>query len=665
MIRKLPVLALLFAAPLAAQNVTPLRVNEPITRELAPHEQQVFTVTLRANQFVAGFADQHDLDVVVRVTGPNDSTVGQFDETARGADPSSFTTKAAGVYRLVVSPFRDAGPGRYTLQLLRVEAVARTPERRVDQLFALWDRPGSPGASVAIEQHGRVLYEHGYGEAQVEYHIPITPNTIFHVASVSKQFTAFAIAMLASEGRLSLDDDVRRYIPELPDLGATVTLRHLLHHVSGWRDQWNLVGLAGWRSDDVITKDQIMRVLVRQRELNFPPGSEYLYSNTGFTLLAEVVARVTGESFPQWTQEHIFRPLGMTRSHFHDDHQEIVPDRAYSYEDGPNGLRNSVLSYANVGATSLFTTAEDLTRWMHNLQTGAVGGAQVIAMMHERYVLTSGDTISYALGLGIGTYRGLRTVGHGGADAGFRSAVMRFPDQDLSIAVLSNLGGFNPDQLVRQVAEAYLGRQMDSAEAARPPAVAAAAAGVAVSRDLLDAYAGEYDLVGSPLHLVVTRVDGHLAAQATGQGQFPLVAESDSVFFFAPANIRVTFHREASGAVNRFALVQGGATTRGQRLGTETVGPVQLADYVGTYDSPELETTYHLVVRNDTLIAEHIRHDPIPLMHTDGDLFRGSAWFFGPTRFERDASGAVTGMRVSSGRVRNVLFVKRTGVVGR
>jgi CubicO group peptidase (beta-lactamase class C family) len=655
---------LLFAKPAAAQDTTALRVDRPINRELAQHERQAFDLTVRANQFVVGFADQIDVDLVVTVYGPDGKQQNEFDGPARGAELFSFTAKEAGRYVIVVQPFRDNGPGRYTMHLLRVEPVARTREGRVDQLFAVWDRPGSPGASVAIERNGQILYEHGYGEAQVEYHIPIRANTIFHVASVSKQFTAFSIAMLASEGRLSLDDDVRKYIPELPDLGATVTLRHLLHHVSGWRDQWNLLALAGWRLDDVITKDQILRLLVRQRELNFQPGAEHLYSNTGFTLLAEVVARVTGESFPDWTREHLFQPLGMTRTHFHADHQEIVPDRAYSYENGPHGLQKSVLSYANVGATSLFTTAEDLARWMHNLQTGTVGGPDVLAMMHERYVLNGGDTIPYALGLVHGTFRGLHTVGHSGGDAGFRSEAIRFPDQNLSVTVLSNLGSVNPGQLANQVAEIYLEREMTAAEAAAPPAATAAAG--TVSRELLDAYAGEYDLIGTPLRITFTRDGDRLVAQATGQSQFPLTPESDSVFVFSQATIRIVFRREPSGEVNRFTLAQGGSTLPGQRVGTSApVAPVDLTPYLGAYDSPELETTYTLVARNDTLVAEHIRHDPITLTHVGPDRFTGSAWFFGPTVFERDSAGTVTGMRVSSGRVRNVLFVKRTGPVGR
>ena len=661
------VLAPLLAPSARAQDTTALRVNQPVTREIAQNERQTYSLTLGANQFVVGEADQHDLDVVVLVYEPDGRQMHAFDDPARGPEPFIFTATQAGRYHIVVHPFADNGPGRYTMRLHTVEAVASTPAGRVDQVFAPWDRPGSPGASVAIERDGRILYEAGFGEAQLEYHIPIEANTIFHVASVSKQFTAFAIAMLAGQGRLSLDDDIRTHLPELPDLGATVTVRHLLHHTSGWRDQWALLGLGGWRLDDVITKDQIMRLLTRQRELNFAPGEEYLYSNSGYTMLAEIVARVSGQSFPDWTREHLFEPLGMTRTHFHDDHQMLVPDRAYSYANSASGFQHSALNYANAGATSLFTTAGDLGRWMHNLATGTVGGAEVLAMMHERFVLTSGDTIPYALGLVHGTFRGLPTVGHGGADAGFRSSVMRFPEQHLSVTVLANLANFNPGLLAQQVAEIYLEPEIAAAE----PAPSPAATGepdtvVTVARTLLDAYAGEYQLVGVPLTIVVTRADDALTAQATGQQQFTLTAQSDSVFLLAEAQARFVFLRETSGDVNRFRLTQGGQTIEGRRVGTKPDATVDLTQYVGVYDSPELETTYTLVLRNDTLVAEHVRHDPITLAQVGTDRFVANAWFFGTANFTRDASGEVTGMRVSSGRVRNLLFVKRAGdAVGR
>lgn len=366
---------------------------------------------------------------------------------------------------------------------------------QVDALFAEWEKPDSPGAALMIIHEGRIVYRRGYGSANLEYGIPITPGTIFHVASVSKQFTAAAVALLADRGRLSLDDEVQTYLPSVPDFGHRITIRHLIHHTSGLRDQWEILRLAGWRMDDVITQAQIMQMACRQRDLNFLPGSEYLYSNTGYTFLAEIVARVSGRSFRQFTDEQIFKPLGMRNTHFHDDHEEIVPNRAYSYKPHPKGgFRKSVLNYANVGATSLFTTAEDLARWLLNFEIPLVGTPALVEQLHERFTLTSGERIPYAFGLRHNTYRGIPYIGHSGWDAGFKSFVGRFPDQRLGVVLLTNLVTFNPEALAGRVAEAYLGDrvQWGPEEPPASPAADPPAAGPELNADQLSQYAGTY-----------------------------------------------------------------------------------------------------------------------------------------------------------------------------
>ncbi len=437
-------------------------------------------------------------------------------------------------------------------------------------------------------------------------------------------------------------------------------MRHLIHHTSGLRDQWNLLALAGWRLDDVITRDQILRLITRQRELNFEPGAEYLYCNTGYTLLAEIVSRVTGQPFPEWTRENLFEPLGMTRTHFHDDHQEIVPGRAYSYEHDPEGgYRKSVLSYANAGATSLFTTAPDLVRWMRNLDTGGVGGSQVLETVHTRGVLNDGDTIPYAFGLVHGAFLGLATVGHGGADAGFRSNVLRFPEQGLSVVVLSNLAGFNPGGLARGAAEVFLGEMdvlpeapAEGGERTDP----ATGETVSVDPEILRDYVGSYRVGGIVVEISVD--DGRLIATAQDDA-LELQARSETEFRSPPQDVTIVFVRDQTGEVTHFLLRQGGQETEAPRIPPFDAASVELAAYVGTYDSPELETTYELVVEDSALVARHVRHDAIALTPVEEDVFSGSAWFFGETRFERGPGGEITGMRVSSGRVRDLLFVKR------
>jgi CubicO group peptidase (beta-lactamase class C family) len=291
---------------------------------------------------------------------------------------------------------------------------AERPSEQVDKLFEKMDRTISPGCAVAALRDGKILYQRGYGMADLDHNVPITAETVFHVASMSKQFTAAAIVMLAQERKLSLDDEVRKYVPELPDFGAPVTLRQLVHHTSGLRDQWELLGLAGWRySPDLITDDDVLSIMSRQKDLNFPPGSKHMYSNTGYTLLAQVVKRVSGQSFREFTTSRIFQPLGMRNTHFRDDHAEIVKNMAYGYVPAKDTFRISITNFDTVGATSLLTTVEDLALWDENFYNPRVGGPEMIRQMLERGKLSDGEQLDYAFGLVIGKHRGLATVDQG------------------------------------------------------------------------------------------------------------------------------------------------------------------------------------------------------------------------------------------------------------
>ncbi len=652
----LAALALFFAsANVLAQNVTPLERDAPIERDLAAGQVHRYAITLEAAQFAFVAVEQRGIDVILHVTGPDGEELFEVDSPngRQGIEPVMLFTEVAGDYHIEVRPLNeDADPGRYQVRIERLEPVAATREGRVDQLFAVWDRPGGPGASIGIIQDGEIVYANGYGEAQLEYHVPITPETVFHVASVSKQFTAFAIILLADRGLVSLDDDIRDYLPELHDFGPTITIRHLIHHVSGLRDQWDLLAFAGWRLDDVITRDQILRLIERQRELNFPPGDMYLYCNTGYTLLAEIVSRVTATPFPQFMREEVFEPLGMAHTHFHDDHEMVVPNRAYSYAADPDGgFRKSVLSYANVGATSLFTTVGDVLRWTRNLEEGTVGGPRVLELMHQRGVLNSGDTLGYAAGLGIGQHRGLSLIGHAGGDAGFRTYVGRFPDQGLAVAVFSNAASFNASQMALRAADVYLEEHVR--ETTETPVVESREPARAdVDPAVFDEYEGSYSLP-SGLLVEVEREGDRLMGQATGQPRVELIPRSETEFFVPEASATITFERER-GEVTALVLVQGNVVQTAQRLPPFDPTSVVLEDYAGRYYSAELETSYVLVVDEGHLQAVHVRHDPIDISDPVGpDRFESD---FGRVRFERDAAGTVTRMLVSSGRVRNLRF---------
>ena len=447
-----------------------------------------------------------------------------------------------------------------------------TLEAKVDQLFAEWNRSDSPGAALAVTREGEIIYKRGYGLANLEYDIPITPTTIFDIASVSKQFAAFAIATLAHDGKLSLDDNIRTYLPDVPDFGYTITIGHLLHHTSGLRDWVQSLVIAGVAMEDVISFKHILKMVRQQKALNFEPGTAYSYSNTGYNLLAEIVERVTGDSFREWTDANIFKPLAMTNSHFHDDHQMILKNRAYSYQAVENGgFKHAVNNTTTLGSSSLFSTVEDLAKWILNFDNTQIGEQTVIEQMHQRGVLNNGEQISYAFGLNIGDYRGSKTVGHSGSWRGFRSHLVRFPDQKFGVVILCNLDTFNPLNLAEKVADIYLA----------------------------DA----------------------LAPEATSEPEKTVESAEDTK--------------------------------------PEPLAPEQLTEFEGDYYTEELDTTYTIRVREDGLVAQHIRHDDILLTYTNSH-FHGDSWFFPEIHFTRDDAGQVTGFRLTGDRVRNLYFEKKT-----
>jgi len=647
--------AALIASPSAALGQaegSELVVGKPVERALAGGGKHSYRVHLKSGHWLKAILYQRGIDVIVRVLSPEGKQLAEIDSPNgdQGAEPVFVTSEATGDYRIEVFPVdKNAVAGRYEIKVEQVQAAAKDSGEKVDRLFALWDRPGSPGASVAVIKDGRIIYKKGYGYANLEYDVPITPSTIFHVASVSKQFTAFAAAMLASQGKLSLDDDIRKHLPEVPDFGKKITIKNLIHHVSGLRDQWELLAMAGWRLDDVITTRHILDMVSHEKELNFDPRQEMLYCNTGYTLLAEIVARVSGKPFRAYTEEAIFKPIGMTSSHFHDDHEMIVKNRAYSYvEAGGKDFKLLPLNYATVGATSLFTTAEDLAKWVQNFDEPRAGNRAVIEQMYEVGVLGNGEQTAYAFGLIMGQRKGLKTVGHAGGDAGYRSYVVRYPEQKFAVVVLSNLATFNPGQLAGQIADIYLADQFkpEQAKAEEPKRNE-----VPVSAAVLKSYEGTYQV--RPGLVVTISVDnGHLMAEATGEGKARAFAESESRFSVPAYKTALEFEKNGEGRVDRVSF-------RGmsvKRVELFSPPPEKLSDFTGDYYSAELGTTYTMTIDKGKLVARHRRTGDVPLSPTFTDQFRGGQFYFRHVVFTRDGQNRVNGFRLTGGRVRNMRF---------
>ena len=538
--------------------------------------------------------------------------------------------------------------------------AAQLLRERTDNVFAQWDSTVTPGCALSVMKDGQILYKRGYGMADLDHDVPIRPETVFHVASISKQFTAAAVLLLAQDGKLSLDDEVHKYITELPDFGVPITIRHLIYHTSGLRDQWNLLGLAGWRySLDLITDDDVMDLMSRQKDLNFKPGEKHVYCNTGYTLLAQIVKRVSGQSFREFTTSRIFEPLGMKSTHFRDDHAEVVKHIAYGYEEGKgrNVYRLSITNFDTVGATSLLTTVEDLARWDENFYHPIVGGPRMVEQQLQRGRLNSGKQLDYAFGLQHGKYRGLATVDHGGSDAGYRADLLRFPQQHFSIACLCNQAETRPGELTRKVADIYLAEQMKEPLPAHSESSAKA---VTVPDERLGQYAGLYWKKDDETGMRILHKDGKLFLSQSEDENLELTPVAGNRFEQVAYHVAFTFDRATDGGSWRLSV-----QARGQEApevyegATEFVPtPEQLSGYAGSYVSAEIDPVYRIVVENGRLVLKRLKSKPENLRPTIVDYFESPT---GDLHFQRNSASKITGFLLNSGRIRNFRFTKMVG----
>ena len=648
------VLALALASGAAAQEApAPLQPGAPVEGAVAPGSADAYTLDIDAGQFVLGRAIQHSADVVVTVSGPDGAEVGEYDATARGADAFQFVTEASGAYTFTVTPFEDA-EGDYSLVLDRVEPEATTPEGIVEQVYASVDREDSPGVVFAVARRGELAHARPFGMANLTYGIPYTLETPTNIGSTSKQFTAFAIGLLDARGQLSLDDDVREHIPELPDFGQTVTLRHLITHTSGYREVFNALAMAG-RDGESVQRREIIELVQRQPELQNEPGAEWNYNNTGYALLAEVVERVSGESFPDWMRENVFLPLGMENTTVRESPDALIPGRAAGYTDASGGGWDEVADLGGaMGAGAIYSTAPALARWMDNYRTATLGGRALIEAMTTPYVLASGDTTEYGFGLFVNELRGLDRLDHGGADLAHRSTFHYYPEIETGFIVLSNF----PDapSAGRRLTEAFIGEHLaPEPEDEAPEASDEDFDPATFGPETFDAYAGRYELEAAPGFVMTFRRDGErYLIEPSGQPETEVFPIAENRFESRLVDAQVTFHVEDDGSVPRLTLHQGGDYVA-NRLADEAEAPT-LADYAGRYLSDELEAFYTVEEAEGELHLVHRRaEEPLALTHVSEDSFSGG-FPIASVDFERDASGAVTGFYAGNGRTRGVWF---------
>ena len=521
---------------------------------------------------------------------------------------------------------------------------------RVDSIFAAFDKPDTPGCAVAVSDGGRTVFAKGYGMASLEHDLPITPTSAFYAASVSKQFTAFAVAMLAEQGKLSLDDDIRKWIPEVPNFGKTITVRHLIHHTSGLRDYFGLLGMTGWPNDGPVTEAQFLDLVSRQKALNFEPGSRSLYSNTGYVLLSILVKRVSGNSLREFADQAMFAPLGMTNSHFRDDHTMLVKHRAFAYSPRGTGWQMNVPGFDVVGDGGLFTTAEDLAKWARNFDDRTVGGEALAARVLTRGRLTSGDSISYAYGLVHNVYRGQPVIEHGGAYGGYRTNLLRFPAHRLAVAVLCNASTANAAQLSQAVATVFLGDRLGAVTAAATTSSAGSATTIKLSPEQLARYAGAYwDPRSETLRRIEAR-DSMLVVLGT-----PIVLSpvSETSFRASLINATVTFAVDRAGLATMDEISPNGDKSTYKRMPAPKTDAGTLAGFTGDYISDELDTTWRMETSGGALKLRRRALPDITLQPVFPDAFNSPG---GVIRFVRGDNGRVTGFVIGAGRVTGFVF---------
>lgn len=522
-------------------------------------------------------------------------------------------------------------------------------EERIDRLFAVWKACLCPGGQVGVRYRGEIVYQKCFGYANLEHRIPITDSTVFHIASMSKQITAMAVLLLHEDGKLHIDDDIRLYLADIIKFSEPVTIRQLMNHTSGIRDQFFLLNMCGVRIEDTITQADTLRVIAQQRNLNFKPGSMYSYSNSNYTLLAEIVTRVSGMSMTEWCRKRIFEPLGMTRTVFQETFWQVIPDRADSYEnDGYDGFAKYVLNFGTYGATALNSCVTDYLKWFENLTTPTICSQETLQLMKQRPVLGNGCLSEYAGGITFYQLGSHKAFGHSGGDAQYRSNGEIYEDDGLEIIIFSNTGTQMPADLTRSIASMILKLeepqdQPDTLQSDQAPEMSRMA-GFYLCRESLY-YSCEIALRNGVPYVSLsyegTRMT-HMGGNHFTLGQYNMHCYFDETGFFA----------RLGEAVMRF-----------DRLEKAILPPAIAAEYIGEYYASELKTQYLFTVEADVLTGREWRDEPYPCYMVSQDQF---ICRFGRITerisFRRNESNVVAGLTMENDRVFCMDFQKVTGV---
>ncbi len=655
--------AILIAASHTSAQTTELRRSRTLPGSLTAGDTARYTLDADEDQFVLGEVNQISIDVTIRVLGPDGTQIARFGGLGRGPERFGGRISTAGTHtvELFIAGDDDDASGNYEITLLRQERVATDPKKLADQMMARFDGDHSPGAAVRVWRDGKTLYSKTYGMANLTYGIPFEADTRTNIGSTSKQFTAFAIMLQAERGHLSLDDDIRTHIPELPEFEHTIQVRHLITHTTGLREFLNLLSMTGRRLDrgDWIDRSEIIEIVQRQPKLQNVPGAEWNYNNTAYGLAAAIVERTSGQDFHVFMQENIFGPLGMTGTMVRPSIRHIVPNNSEGYTPTPDGYRQIGDLGGAVGAGAMYSTIADLQIWIENFANPRVGTRESLDEMMTSFVLNDGEETGYGYGLFIDEQGGLKRVQHGGADVAHRSMLVYYPEINAGITTQSNHAQFGSN-VTFELAEAFFKDAMELEEEEETEAIAETEFDpAAYDPEDFDELVGRYALDASPAFILAfTREDGTFYTQATGQQRLEIVPTSDSTFRLLAVEASVTFTRGEDGEVEGAILHQNGQNQPATRLegeAPEEWAPTEddLADYAGRFYSEELETFYTLAVEEGELVMRQRRLGEVTLEPGEEENFTGGNLTFA---FERDRNGVVIGFYLSNVRTRDVRF---------
>lgn len=551
--------------------------------------------------------------------------------------------------------------------MTQVSVDSADRSRQIDAAFAAVDRRDSPGCALAAVQDGKIVYEHGYGMANLDYQIPITPTSIFYIASDSKQFTAFSVALLAEEGKLSLSDAIVKYIPELPhEVYGRVTVANLVYHSSGVRDYWGLRELSGQTPDAPFSQKDFLALMARQTELNFTPGEKFLYSNSGYALLAILVKRASGSNLPEFAEANIFSPLGMTHTSYGADHLTGLPGRATGYSFWDNVYRIDPASTEPLGDGGVRTTVEDLYLWDQNFYHNKLGGgtSSLIQLVETPGTLNSGEKLTYAFGLTWDEYKGLRFIGHAGSSFGYRADVMRFPEQKFSVICLCNTEAAQaaPWALDKKVVDLYLGNFLKPQPPTSTPLASRGAkaenkeAPIRMNVQELSRYTGGYEDKNGTLWILSVK-DGKLMAAVQGLTfGFEPLSTTHLRGVGAPIPVDLYFSSAEPSSSRKVELEAAGqpkVTLESLALVNPTAS--ELAAYAGDYVSSEVDAESKVYVADNKLLLNRNHFAAEPLEPLTRDEFKQGQH---KVRFQRDSAGRVSSFRLDSQGVSGVLFTR-------